>query len=103
MVVTLCPICKQHLVGYKWEKTKTMKNWLKHPDKGWHDCPQKKFSRKTASKQRKLFGAEITPPNGWESNDSGFYCQLGHSLGDKIPKESHCPVCDKSISCLWFR
>ena len=107
MTVALCPICKQHLVGYKWEKTKTMKNWLKHPQKGWHDCPQKKFSRKTASKQKKLFsqwsGAPVAPENGWENDGHGYYCPMGHSLGEELPKEDYCPICNTPTACLWLR
>lgn len=106
MVVTLCPICKQHLVGYKWEKTKSLKNWLKHPQKGWHDCPQKKFSKKTASKQKQLFsqwsGAPITPEDGFDSDEAGVYCAHGHYLGESS-KEDYCPLCNVSTAITFLR
>ena len=69
MAVTKCPVCNGFLVGYKWEKTKTGKNWIKHPEKGWHDCPNKKFKKKTAGQNQKLtltdFGPMVRNANGW--------------------------------------
>ena len=67
MAVTKCPVCNGFLVGYRWEKTKTNKNWIKHPEKGWHDCPNKQFKKKTAGRSQKLtdYGPMIENANGF--------------------------------------
>ena len=53
MAVSQCPKCKNSLVDYAWTKTKSNKNWLKHPQKGWHTCPNSTWkSNKPFKKQR---------------------------------------------------
>jgi|APSaa5957512493_1039668.scaffolds.fasta_scaffold26206_2 hypothetical protein len=75
-MVTQCPICKEYLVGYNWTKTQSNKNWIKHKDKGWHNCPKKSFKKKTAGKSQKLtsfnatqFGPLVEVPNGFRRRD----------------------------------
>ena len=99
MVVSKCPICNEFLVGFAWTKTAKGKNWLSHPQKGWHDCPSKKMAKKTAGKSRKLSAFSISPLDGFDSDETGFYCTNGHFLGDKKP----CTVCGEGTNTTWFR
>jgi len=100
MGVLQCPICKEFLVGFTWTKTKTGKNWLKGKDDKWHDCPNKKLSKKTASahKKKNKTGLDIYPK--FDSNDAGYYCTKGHFQSTTSPLESHCPLCDTSLSVM---
>lgn len=105
MAVTQCPICKEFLVGYKWTKTKTGKNWLADKDNKWHDCPNKKFSKKTASKSKKLFNKNGPTlfPETYDAEITGFYCRKGHYQGPykQIPK--YCDVCTTPTGILEYR
>jgi hypothetical protein len=103
LTVTQCPICKEQLVGYQWEKTKTNKNWIKHPQKGWHNCPKKKFKKKTASYQKKIFGPGVPYDYEWDGDDHGYYCTNGHRIAGKLPMTDTCPVCNKSTTVMWLR
>ena len=101
MVVSECPICHKQLVGFQWAKTKNQKNWLKKGDE-WHDCPNKKFTKKTAGKHKRLDFSQSRSsrwdfgiiPSKWDSDEGGYYCQQGHfqaGLFSAIP--NHCAVC----------
>jgi len=86
-MVTQCPICKAYLVGFNWTKTASNKNWIKHPDKGWHDCPKKSFKKKTASKSQKLtdinasqYGPMVKVPNGWRRENLDECNHDAHTL-----------------------
>jgi len=105
MAVTQCPICKEFLIGFKWTKTKTGKNWLADKDNKWHDCPKKKFSKKTASKSKKFIkkGEQSILAESYDADITGYYCRLGHYQGpyNQIPK--YCDVCTTPTTCLEFR
>lgn len=108
MAVTKCPICQEFLVGFQWEKTSKGKNWLKNIEKGeWHDCPNKKFKKKTASKkgQTKIYSVNDAPvlPEEYDSDKVGYYCTSGHYLGGYKDMPNKCPKCNKSTTVTEFR
>ena len=102
MVVSKCPICNEFLVGYAWTKTAKGKNWLSHPQKGWHDCPNKKMVKKTAGKSRKITGFSPSPEDGFDSDETGFYCTKGHKLPYEYSGDA-CPKCGDTITTKWYR
>jgi hypothetical protein len=100
MTVVKCPICKGTLVGFAWTKTPKGKNWLKKGDK-WHDCPNKKLSKKTAGKSSKVFGFSISPAS-WDSEEAGYYCTNGHFIGAFEGKDQHCHKCGTTTAATWL-
>jgi len=102
LVVTKCPICNEFLVGYTWTKTKTNKNWLNHKEKGWHNCPNKKFKKKTAGKNKKLFGYPEVTSYMYDSDKPGYYCTGGHYQGQykEMKGVLACIKCGVSLTVL---
>jgi len=98
-----CPVCKKVVPGYSWQKTKNNKNWLKHPEKGWHSCDNKKYTKKEKKKYYSIDRAPVSPESGFESNESGYYCRLGHILGGISSVGDSCPKCNEPTAIIWLR
>lgn len=55
MAVSQCPKCKAYLIDYKWAKTRSNKNWLKHPQKGWHSCANNDFKKRNRFEEEERY------------------------------------------------
>lgn len=92
-----CPICKTELPGYAWTKTRTNKNWLSHPVKGWHDCPKKK-------KPNMKFGYMLVEEERYYKNPYKFDPWNGDRMKERRFKEKYnkakafCESCDKEYN-----
>ena len=57
-MTVVCPICKNTLYGFTWQKTVNEANWMQNEQGDWHDCPMNQKHQESTYKRATKYDYE---------------------------------------------